>query len=142
MPADTITISTDDEKLDIAYVYNFLKETYWGKGRTYEGMKVMIKNSSVNFGMYDGDKQIGFARVLTDTLRFAYILDVFIDQEYQSRGLGLRLMKYVLEHESMKNVDKVALGTRDAHGVYEKLGFTALESPEIWMEKKKPNLVC
>lgn len=142
MPTDYITISTDIEKLDISYINQFLSQTYWAKGRTIGQMGILVKNSSLNFGMYDGDRQIGYARVLTDTLRFAYIMDVFIDTGYQGRGLGQRLMKEVLEHESLINVDKIALGTKDAHGVYAKLGFKPLENPEIWMERKKPNLIC
>lgn len=142
MSNNTITVSTDIERLNIPYIHQFLVKTYWAGDRTYEEMEIMIKNSSLNFGMYDGGRQIGFARVLTDTLRFAYIMDVFIDEEYQGRGLGQRLMKAVLEHDNMKKVQKVALGTRDAHGVYEKLGFTPLAKPEIWMEKVVPNMAC
>lgn len=142
MPNNTITISTDVEKLNVEYTHQTLAKTYWAKDRTLKEMQIMIANSSVNFGMYDGDKQIGYARALTDTLRFAYILDVFIDEAYRGRGLGLRLMKTVLEHESMKQVQKVTLGTMDAHGLYKKLGFKPLAKPEIWMEKVVENLVC
>lgn len=142
MPKNIITISTDIEKLDIKYTHQTLAKTYWAKDRTLEEMEIMIKNSSVNFGMYDGDKQIGFARVLTDTLRFAYILDVFIDDTYQGQGLGMQLVKTVLDHESMRNVQKVVLGTMDAHGLYAKFGFKSLAKPEIWMEKVEKNLIC
>lgn len=142
MPTDNITISTDTSKLNVEYMNQFLSETYWAKGRTLDEMRIMIANSSLNFGMYDGNKQIGYARVLTDTLRFAYILDVFIDKDYQGKGLGQHLVKTILEHESMVNVDKIALGTKDAHGVYAKLGFKPLEKPEIWMERVKVGLVC
>ena len=80
------------------------------------------------------NKQVGFARVITDYAVFAWLLDVFILENYRGKGLGKMLISAILEHDSLKGLKRWGLGTKDAHGLYEKYGFRALSKPERMME--------
>ena len=126
-------ISTDKTKLDIAAIHDFLSNrSYWAKGRSYENVKKSIDNS-VCFGIYDcNDKMLGFARIVTDKVAFAYLMDVFILESYRGKGLGKKLIKHVLEHPDLQ-VKFWLLGTVNAHGLYKKLGFIELENTERYM---------
>ncbi|MES2555289.1 MAG: GNAT family N-acetyltransferase [Bacteroidota bacterium] len=126
-------LSTDKKRLDLDFIHGFISNSYWGKGRTIEAMQVCI-NNSLNFGVYLADKQIGYARVVTDYAQFAYIMDVFIDQNHRGQGYSTALMKHIMECEELKNINVWRLATTDAHGLYKKFGFTALAKPENLME--------
>lgn len=133
------TISTDKERLQIELIQNFLsKESYWARERTLEQTERAIKNS-ICFGVYAGEKQIGFARVVSDCATFAYIGDVFILPEYRGKNLSKRLMEAMLAHPDLQNLRRWILATKDAHGLYEQFGFHNLNFPERWMEKPAPN---
>ena len=133
------TISTDIERLDIDLVQKFLSnESYWARNRTLEQTRTAIENS-ICFGVYQGDRQIGFARVVSDMATFAYLGDVFILDEFRGRGLGKMLMKAVLEYPELQGLRRWVLATRDAHGLYEQFGFAALKFPERWMELPAKN---
>jgi GNAT superfamily N-acetyltransferase len=93
-----------------------------------------IRNS-VTFVLYHGLDQVGFARVVTDYARFAYLADVFVLEEHRGRSLGRWLVERVLEHPNLKGVRKWMLATRDAHGLYERLEFTEVDEPEWLMER-------
>jgi GNAT superfamily N-acetyltransferase len=86
------------------------------------------------FGMYLEHKLIGFARVVTDHVIFAYLCDVFILPEHQGKGYGKLLMQYIHEHPELKTMRRWFLATKDAHGLYAQYGYTPLKSPERWME--------
>jgi GNAT superfamily N-acetyltransferase len=127
-------ISTNRSRLDIAMIHQYLSnESYWAQNRTLEQTKTAIKNS-ICFGVYLGDKQIGFARVVSDKATFAYIGDVFILDELRGRGLSKMLMRAMLEHPELQGLRRWVLATRDAHGLYEQFGFTTLKFPDRWME--------
>jgi len=128
-----IQISTDKSKLQIDVIHQFLTETYWAKGRTIEEVKITIDNSFC-FGLYLEGKQIGFARVATDYAVFAYLMDVFILQEYQGKGYSKKLMKQVIEHPKLKKCGWM-LKTSDAHGLYKQFSFTELKDPKKVMER-------
>jgi GNAT superfamily N-acetyltransferase len=131
-------ISTDKSLLQIEVIHNFLStESYWAQYRTLEQTKTAIEHS-ICFGVYDGEKQIGFARVVSDRATFAYIGDVFILDEYRGRGLGKRLMEQILAHPDLQNLRRWILATRDAHGLYEQFEFSVLRHPERWMERPAP----
>jgi len=116
-------ISTDKKRLDLALVHDFLaKESYWAKGIPVEVMKKSIDNA-LCFGVYHRDRQIGFARVITDFATTAYVGDVFIIKPYRGRGLGKRLMETIVNHLELQGLRLWFLGTKDAHGLYEKYGF-------------------
>jgi GNAT superfamily N-acetyltransferase len=134
-----LTISTDKTLLDIDAVHDFLaNESYWAKTRSPEQTRTAIENS-LCFGLYDGGRQIGFARVVSDFATFAYIGDVYVLEEYRGRGLSKWLMRTVVEHPQLQGLRRWVLATRDAHGLYEQFEFAALRHPERWMERTAPD---
>jgi len=133
------TISTDQNRLQIEVIHKFLsEESYWAKERTLAQTERAIENS-LSFGVYKGEKQVGFARVVTDYTTFSYLGDVFIVQEFRGKGLSKWLMEVIVSHPDLQNFRRWILATKDAHALYEKFGFTQLKFPERWMEKTAPN---
>jgi GNAT superfamily N-acetyltransferase len=133
-------ISTDKQFLRLDSIHNFLsKEAYWCLGipRTVVARAI---DHSLCFGLYkaaaDGLKQIGFARVVTDHATFAWICDVYVEEEFRGQGLSKWLMKSVMEHPSMKGLRRSCLATKDAHALYQQFGFEVTKAPENWMEIK------
>jgi GNAT superfamily N-acetyltransferase len=118
-------ISDDPIRLDRDFIVESLQSTYWAGGRPRETIEQSIRNS-LCFGLYEQDRQVGFARVVTDACTFSWICDVIIAPEYRGRGLGTWLVRCVTEHPIVKPTMQL-LGTRDAHGLYEKFGFTRRE---------------
>jgi GNAT superfamily N-acetyltransferase len=131
-----IEINTDKSKLDIDFVNSFLSKTYWAENRTADTMKTLIDNS-LNFGVYMDNKQIGYARIVTDYAQFAYLMDVFISSEHQKKGYSKELMKFMMGYEALKEVKVWRLATSDAHFLYEKFGFKGLNKPKNLMELLK-----
>lgn len=129
-----ITVSTDKNKLDILFIQNFLKDIYWAAGRTIEEVQRTV-DASVCFGIYLDDKQIGFARVITDYVVFAYLMDVFISEEYRGKGYSSILISAMMKEPILKEIKIWRLATSDAHFLYEKFGFKTLAHPEKMMEK-------
>lgn len=129
-------ISTDKTQLDIDMIADFLSNrSYWAKGRSRDTIEKSIANS-LSFGLYDpAGRQVGFARVVTDYCVFAWLMDVFILEEYRGKGLGVMLVKGILERDELQGIRRWALGTRDAHQLYEKFGFKALATPANTMER-------
>jgi GNAT superfamily N-acetyltransferase len=133
------TISTDRNRLQIDEIQRFLaEESYWAKERTREQTETAIKNS-LPFGVYKGENQIGFARVISDFATFAYLGDVYILDEFRGQGLSKWLMSVIVEFPELQNLRRWILATKDAHTLYQKFGFHALNFPERWMEKPAPN---
>lgn len=132
-----ITVSTDKNKLDVPFIQNFLKDIYWAAGRTIEEVQTTI-DASICFGIYLDDKQIGFARVITDYAVFAYLMDVFIDEQHRGNGYSSLLIETMMKEPQLQQVKIWRLATSDAHFLYEKFGFTALAHPEKMMEKVIP----
>ena len=130
-----ISISTDKNKLDVPFIQNFLKNVYWAAGRTIEEVQITI-DASVCFGIYLDEKQIGFARVITDYVVFAYVMDVFIDDNYRGKGYSSILINEMMTEKQLQSVKIWRLATSDAHFLYKKFGFAALANPEKMMEKK------
>ncbi len=132
-------VSTDRRLLQFDVIHKYLsEESYWARERTAEQTATAIKNS-LPFGVYKGENQVGFARVVTDYATFAYLGDVFVVPEYQGKGLGKFLMRTILAHPDLQNFRRWILATRDAHALYEKYEFAALRHPERWMERTAPN---
>ena len=129
-----ITVSTDKTKLDVPFIQNFLKDIYWAAGRTIDEVQTTI-DASFCFGIYLDDEQIGFARVLTDYVVFAYLMDVFIDENHRGKGYSSLLIKAMMDEPQLQQVKIWRLATSDAHFLYEKFGFTPLAHPEKMMEK-------
>ena len=131
---DKFTISDDVSRLDIDAICDFLSRAYWADKRPRHLIERSIKHS-LNFGVYDGGRQIGFARVVTDHSTFAYLCDVFIREEYRGHSLGKWMMECVMTHPDLQGLRRWSLATRDAHGLYQQFGFTELSDPSLWMEK-------
>lgn len=129
-----IQVSTDKDKLDVPFIQNFLKDIYWAAGRTIDEVQKTI-DASVCFGIYLDDRQIGFARVITDYVVFAYLMDVFIAEEHRGKGYSSILIAAMMQEPQLQEVKIWRLATTDAHFLYEKFGFKALAHPEKMMEK-------
>ena len=125
---------TDVKKLNVDFIHNFIANSYWAKGRTINEVGTCIDNS-LNFGIYENDKQIGYARVVTDFVAIAYLLDLFISEEYRNKGYAKRLMDYIMNYQQVKNVKVWRLASRDAQELYKKYGFAPLKNTEKMMEK-------
>ncbi len=134
---DGFVISDDASRLDLTAICDFLSRAYWASQRKRQTIERSIKHS-LNFGVYDGEKQIGFARVVTDYAVFAYVCDVFIHEDYRGRALGKWMMKSMMSHPELQGLRRWCLVTRDAHGLYGQFGFTELNDPSGWMEKFDP----
>ena len=135
---DNFLISDDPARLDIDAICDFLSRAYWADKRPREVIEKSIR-FSLNFGVYDGTRQIGFARVVTDRATFAYLCDVFVHEDYRGKALGKWMMECILGHPELMGLRRWSLATRDAHGLYKQFGFTELDDPSKWMEKFDPS---
>lgn len=133
-PFGLVSVSTDKNKLDVPFIQDFLKDIYWAAGRTMEEVQTSIDHSYC-FGIYLKDKQIGFARVITDYVVFGYLMDVFIADEYRGKGYSSILISAMMEEPILQKIKIWRLATKDAHFLYEKFGFKPLAHPEWMMEK-------
>ena len=133
------TITTAQEKLDVEFIHAFLTRSYWAEGIPRDVIKRSIEGA-LCFGLFENNRQIGFARMITDKATFAYLADVFIIEEYRGRGLSKWLMEVIMSHPSLQGLRRMMLATRDAHGLYEKFGFTALQNVDRWMQKHDPDI--
>ncbi len=116
-------ISTDPGRLDLALVHRYLsEEAYWSPGVPREVVERSIEHS-LNFGVYRGDEQAGFARVVTDYATFAWLADVFVVEHHGRRGLGKWLLETVISHPDLESLRRWILATADAHGLYARFGF-------------------
>ncbi len=129
------TISTDKKKLNPIMIHSYLRKSYWAENISFDIVKKSIKNSMC-FGLYYYNEQIGFARLITDNSTFAYLADVFILEEHKGKGLSKWLMEIIMSHAELAGLRRWMLATKDAHGLYEKYGFTELKKPERIMEYK------
>lgn len=129
-----ILVSTDKSQLDVPFIQDFLKDVYWAAGRTMQEVQTTI-DASFCFGIYRDGKQIGFARVITDYVVFAYLMDVFITPEHRGKGYSSILIQTMMDEPQLQQVKIWRLATSDAHFLYEKFGFKALAHPEKMMEK-------
>jgi len=127
-----VEISNDPARLDLPMIHRFLTQTYWAEGRTIEQVQMTIDNS-LPFGLYLDGNQIGFARVVTDRVAIAYVMDVFVLPEYRRQGYATMLMQYVLACPELGQVKTWYLKTRDARGLYEKLGFKSTDGDNRMM---------
>lgn len=129
------TISDDITRLDESWVVANLQQTYWAGHRSSETVTSSFRKS-LCFGLYQEKTQIGFARVVTDEHTFAWLCDVFIAAEHRGNGLGTWLVQSVLQHPVVKRTGLKVLGTKDAHGLYQKFGFE--RANERFMVKRGP----
>ena len=131
---ENIYFSSNNNDMDFEMIFTFIKNSYWGTSRTYEEQRTAFENT-INFGLFKDGNQIAYARVMTDMVFFAYLLDVFVVEEEQGKGYSKVLVDKILNFPSLKNIDKWMLATKDAHTLYERFGFNGIKSPEKLMEK-------
>ena len=138
MRRDGLLVSTDPARLDFEAVHGWISRSYWAAGIPRETLQRALAGS-LCFGLYEAGRQLGLARVITDGATFAYLCDVYVDEARQRGGLGRFLMECVHAHPSLQGLRRWALITRDAHGLYRKVGYAPLARPEGWMERHRPD---
>jgi len=136
---DGFTVSTDPARLDLDAIHAFLATAYWCEGIPRETVARALANS-LCFGLYEGPRQIGLARMVTDRATFAYLCDVYVLPELRGKGLGTWLMECVVAHPDLQGLRRISLVTRDAHELYRPFGFAEIKSPERHMESVRPGL--
>jgi GNAT superfamily N-acetyltransferase len=130
---DGYCVSTDRKRLDLKLIYEYLSgRSYWAKGRPLEIVRRSIENS-LPFGLYEGEQQVGFARVVSDYGAFAWIADVFVLEPWRGRGLSKWLMGTIMSHPQLQGIQRWLLATQDAHELYRKFGFAELPEPSQFM---------
>ena len=113
----------DPARVDTAAVHDYLaNESYWAKGRPYDVVERLVRDAQRVVGVYDDARQVGFARAFTDGVSLVYLADVYLLPDYRGRGLGLRLIREMVENGPYAELRWI-LHTRDAHGLYRKVGF-------------------
>lgn len=133
------TISTDKARLDLDVIHDFLTtKTYWSVGVSLDVVERAI-NNSLCFGVYRDDKQVAFARVITDQATMAYLSDVFVLEEHRGKGLSKWLVEVILDDERLQGLRRFILVTKDAHSLYSRYGFETVET-EGYMEIYQPNV--
>ena len=132
-------ISTDKSRLDLTVIHNFLTTSYWAARIPLEVVRRSIEHS-LSFGLYKEDQQIGYARVITDYATFAYLGDVFILEPFRGQGLSKWLMEVIVTHPELQDFRRWILLTKDAHGLYKKVDFTEVKTPERYMERFFPDV--
>ena len=127
-------ISTEKTRLNLDLIHDYLSNrSYWAQGRSFEATKKSIEHS-LCFGLYDGNQQVGFTRVVTDYATFAWLCDVFVIESHRGRGLGKAMVARAVAHPELQGLKLFLLATRDAHELYRQYGgFKALPKPEKWM---------
>ena len=127
-------ISTDKALLDRNFIHEFLStKSYWAQGIRKDIIELSI-NHALCIGSYHFNKQVGFARVVTDYATFGYLADVFVDESHRGRGLSKHLMDFIFNIPELSILRRIMLGTRDAHSLYSRYGFKPLAAPDRFME--------
>lgn len=130
---ETFCITTDQDAMDLDAIHAYLSRSYWSEGIPKD-LVAKAMAGSLCFALLDGARQVGFARAVTDRATYAYLCDVYVLEEYRGQGLGGWLMEAVMAHPDLQGLRRFGLVTRDAHGLYEKCGFTPLNNPAGHME--------
>lgn len=134
----TYEVTSDVSRFDIDAIHAFLAQSYWSPGIPRRIVDRAISNS-LCFGVFFGNEQVGFARVVTDRATFAYLADVYVLEAHRGKGLAQRLMNEVMRHPDLQGLRRILLATRDAHGLYSKHGFAPLKAPGRMMEIQNPD---
>jgi GNAT superfamily N-acetyltransferase len=140
---DNIIIKDGMANMDFEKITKMLSNSFWSPGIKIDEVEKGAINSALVIGAFLNDgSQVGYARVISDKTRFAYITDVYIDENFRKKGIGQKLINYILKHQELDDVYQWLLITKDAHGVYSKVGFNPVSRPLDWMEirKNRPKL--
>lgn len=128
-----IVVTTDPSRFDLDVIHGYLARSYWAQGIPRDVVARAMEHS-LCFGAFAGDRQIGFARVVSDRTTFAYVCDVFVLESHQGRGVGKQLMAAIMAHPELQGLRRLALFTRDAHGLYRQFGFGETRFADRFME--------
>ena len=131
-------LSSDGRDMDVDAIHAYLTRSYWSSGIPRATVARAVSNS-LCFGLFQGEAQIGFARVVTDKATFAYLCDVYVLEGHRGQGLSKWLMESVRAHPDLQGLRRFMLGTRDAHSLYAQFGFRPLSSPLRLMEVLNPD---
>ena len=132
---EAIRIETDIADMDLEMVYDYLSnESYWARGRTRSEVRRSMENS-LCFGLFHGEMQIGFARVVTDFVVFSWLMDFFILEEFRGQGYGKELLAHIMSLPELNVVNGMGLRTSDAHNFYKEFGFSDIPDAGSWMYK-------
>lgn len=132
-------ITSDKALLDLHAIHDYLsKESYWAQNIPFDTVQKAVAGS-LSFGVFHDNKQIGFARVITDGAVFGYLADVYILEPYRGKGLSKFLMRTILAHPDLQGLRRLLLVTSDAHGLYRQFGFTDVPNPEKFMQRHNPD---
>ena len=127
----------DQSEIDAAAAHAYLCRSYWSQGIPSEILARALSNSLCVAVRYEG-AQVAMARVITDRATFAYLADVYVLDEHRGKGLSKAMISYLHDHPELQGLRRWLLMTRDAHGLYERFGWTALASPGSAMELHNP----
>jgi GNAT superfamily N-acetyltransferase len=132
-----VRISSDCADVDLEWLAPALAErAYWALGRSREAVEAALSRS-LCFSAFRDDRQVGFARVITDLVTFAWVCDVFVDETVRGQGIGTLLIRTIADDPRLRDLRRIVLATRDAHEVYARAGFGPLVHPERWMERRR-----
>jgi GNAT superfamily N-acetyltransferase len=136
-----IALDDNPARLDLACIHGWLASSYWSPGIARDLVERAVAGSHP-LGAYQGDEQVGFARAITDHATFAWIADVWVAEQCRGKGLGRRMVGWFIDHPRFAGIRRIGLVTADAHEVYAKLGFTALNRPDRYMERLSPDALA
>jgi ribosomal protein S18 acetylase RimI-like enzyme len=137
---DGYTASSDPARLDVDAIHAFLTACYWSTGIPRETVARALAHS-LGFGLFAADgAQVGFVRAVTDRATFAYLCDVYVLEAHRGRGLGEWLVGFALADPALRDLRRVTLATRDAHGLYERFGFTVPQWANAYMDIVRPDI--
>jgi N-acetylglutamate synthase-like GNAT family acetyltransferase len=126
--------------MDIESIYQFISQSYWAKDMPRALLEKALKNSHCYGFLDSSNKQVAFARVITDCATFAYLADVFVVDEHRGKGLSKQLIKHVLDDPELQGLRRMMLATKDAHGLYQQFGFEPVQFPEMLMQIWQPGI--
>ncbi|NQY86798.1 MAG: GNAT family N-acetyltransferase [Colwellia sp.] len=137
-------ITDNKEEMDIDAIHHYLSRSYWAKDVPKSVVIKAIENSLcfavLAVDTNNKEKQVGFARLITDSATFAYLADVYILAEHRGKGLSKQMMKKIIAHPQLQGLRRIMLATKDAHGLYEQFGFTALTDQKMFMQLWTPDI--
>ena len=126
-------IDDNQERLDFERVHAWLASTYWSPGVARERVEKAARNSSLVVGAYHEEIQAGYLRIVSDKTTFAWVCDVFVDEDHRGKGIAKAMLRYTQEHPEFQGLRRWVLATKDAHDVYAGVGFELIPNPERWM---------
>ena len=124
-------ISCQLDEMDFDVIYGFISNSYWAKGMPAETLQKALLNSLCFAVLNQHNQTVAFARVITDKATFAYLADVFVLESERGKGLSKLLVEYIVNHEDLQGLRRFMLATFDAHSLYEKFGFNAVDETEL-----------